>query len=256
VKGNPERSNISVVIIAQDEEENLPACLESASFADEIVLCDGGSSDETVKIAHEYGANVVFRPFDGFSNQKNYAIEQAKGPWILSLDADERVTLELREEIEAILIASAPVADGYRFPRKGYFGKKWVRHGGWWPDYNLRLFLKGKGLFVDRQVHECVQVQGSVNTLKGALEHHTYRDISDYLLRMDRYSTLAAQQAYNDGKHAYLTDLMVRPVATFLRMYLFRTGFLDGYMGLQLAVLYAVYTFSKYAKLKELTEAR
>jgi glycosyltransferase involved in cell wall biosynthesis len=244
---------LSAVIIAQNEEQNLPACIESVSFADEILVCDGGSDDRTVDIAEALGATVVRREFDGFASQKNFIIDQAKGPWILSLDADERVTGELKDEIIELLSSSGPLADGYRMPRKGYFGGKWIRYGGWWPDYNLRLFRKGKGRFEEREVHESVNVEGEVETLSGPIEHRTYSDISDYLVRMDRYSTLAARQSYGENKRGKLSDIVLRPIFTFVKMYVFRQGFRDGYVGFQLAMLYAIYTFSKYAKVKEMS---
>jgi glycosyltransferase involved in cell wall biosynthesis len=220
---------LSAVIIAQNEEQNLPACIESVSFADEILVCDGGSDDRTVDIAEALGATVVRREFDGFASQKNFIIDQAKGPWILSLDADERVTGELKDEIIELLSSSGPLADGYRMPRKGYFGGKWIRYGGWWPDYNLRLFRKGKGRFEEREVHESVNVEGEVETLSGPIEHN------------------------GENKRGKLSDIVLRPIFTFVKMYVFRQGFRDGYVGFQLAMLYAIYTFSKYAKVKEMS---
>jgi glycosyltransferase involved in cell wall biosynthesis len=243
---------LSAVIIAQNEEENLAACIRSLSFADEVLVCDGGSTDRTVEIAESLGAKVIKRPFDGFASQKNFIIDQAKGPWILSLDADERVTPQLREEIDKVISSPGPLAEGYRIPRKGYFGTQWIRFGGWWPDYNLRLFQKGKGQFSDRMVHESLHIEGPVETLRGSIEHRTYRDISDYLMRMDRYSTLAARQALREGKRGRLSDILFRPIYTFIKMYIFQQGFRDGYAGFQLAVLYAIYNFSKYAKLREM----
>ncbi len=250
--GDRVKEKLSAVVIVQNEEENLPGCLESLAFADEIIVCDGGSTDATVEIAEKSGARVVHRHFDGFSNQKNFVIDQAEGPWILSLDADERITPELRSEIIVLLASSEIQTDGFNMPRKGYFGDRWIKHGGWWPDYNLRLFRKDKGRFVDREVHECVKVDGSVEKMSGAIVHLTYRDTSDYLKRMERYSTLAAVQADREGKKALWIDIVLRPLFTFFRMYVLRRGFLDGYIGFKLAVLYAVYTFAKYAKLREI----
>ncbi len=245
---------LSAVIIAQNEEGNLPACLESVSFAHEVLVCDGGSVDRTVEIAEALGAKVVRREFDGFASQKNFIIDRAEGPWILSLDADERVTDELKDEIIGLVSSSGPLADGYRIPRKGYFGERWIRYGGWWPDYNLRLFRKGKGHFEEREVHESVSIEGEVETLSSPIEHRTYSDISDYLVRMDRYSTLAARQSYRENRRGRVSDVVLRPIFTFVKMYVFRQGFRDGYVGFQLAMLYAIYTFSKYAKVKEMRD--
>ncbi len=244
---------LSAVVIAQNEENNIAECIRSLSFADEVLMCDGGSTDRTVEIAKELGSTVLHRDFDGFANQKNFIIDQAKGPWILSLDADERVTPELRSEIQTLLSSEAAVrVDGYRIPRKNYFGERWVRRGGWWPDYNLRLFLKDTGQFVQRQVHESVNVDGRVETLKEAIEHRTYQDLEDFIARMNRYSSLAAQQGFDDGKRLKPGDLTLRPLLAFLKMFIVRSGILDGSMGFQLAVMHAIYTYSKYAKLKEL----
>jgi len=246
---------LSAVVIAQNEENNIAECVRSLSFSDEILVCDGGSTDRTVEIAENLGATILHRDFDGFANQKNFIVDQAKGPWILSLDADERVTPELRSEIECLLSSEAEsLAAGYRIPRKNYFGDRWVRRGGWWPAYNLRLFQKGGGRFEDREVHESVRVDGEVKVLNGAIEHRTYKDISDYLARMDRYSSLAARQAFGEGRKARLADIIFRPMNTFTKMFVLRQGFRDGYTGFQLAILYSVYTFSKYAKLRELHE--
>jgi len=244
---------LSAVVIAQNEEINITDCLRSLSFADEILVCDGGSTDRTVGIAESLGAVVLHRDFDGFAEQKNYVVDQAEGPWVLSLDADERVTPELRTEIQGLLsIRPDDQANGYRIPRKNYLGDRWIRTGGWWPDLNLRLFKKGSGRFVQRRVHESVAVKGDVKNLKGAIEHRTYRDLSDFIARMNSYSSLAARQSLEDGKKVRPGDLTLRPLAAFLKMFVLRGGILDGSAGYHLAVIHAVYTYSKYAKLREL----
>jgi len=248
---------LSAVVIAQNEEDNIRECIQSVSFADEVLVCDGGSTDSTVEVAGDLGATVLHRDFDGFAAQKNFVVDQAKGPWILSLDADERSTPELTAEIQALLSSqSVGLADGYRIPRKNYFGDRWVRSGGWWPDYNLRLFRKGAGRFVQRQVHESVTVDGRVETLKGAIEHRTYQDLEDFIARMNSYSSLAARQGFEDGKRLKPGDLTLRPIIAFLKMFVLRRGFMDGTIGFQLAVMHAIYTYSKYAKLRELYGSR
>jgi len=244
-------ARLSVTVICLDEAAEIGACLESARFADEIVVCDSGSQDATPEICRRYTSRVFTDPWRGFAAHKNLALERATGDWILSLDADERVRPELAEEIRAVL-ADPAAADGYTVPRRNHFLGQWIRHGGWYPDRTVRLFRRGRGRFLPRAVHESVRVEGRVGALRGALEHYTYRSLSAYLARMDRYSGLAAAELWQAGRRARLADLSFRPVATFLRMYLLQAGFRDGRAGLVLAGLYAAQTLAKYAKLWEL----
>ncbi|MBI5682752.1 MAG: glycosyltransferase family 2 protein [Deltaproteobacteria bacterium] len=241
---------ISVTIIALNEEENIRACLESVKWADEILVSDSGSSDRTVAICKEYGSQVFIDSWYGFGKQKNLIAGRAKNRWILNIDADERVTDGLKAEIEQVLTAND--CEGYYIPRKNFFGNKWIRYCGWYPDYNLRLYRKDKGVFNERAVHEAVQINGKISYLKNHLEHYTYRDISDYLKRMDRYSTLAAEEMFKKGRQIGLLGLVLKPCLTFLKIYFFKRGFLEGYTGLVLSGLYASYTLSKYAKLREM----
>ena len=241
---------ISVTIITLNEEENIRACLESVKWADEILVSDSGSSDRTVEICRAFGAKVFIDEWFGFGRQKNLTAGRTRNNWILNIDADERVTFELREEIEEALKRND--CAGYKTPRKNFFGGRWIRHCGWYPDYNLRLYRKNAGGFNERAVHEAVQVDGNVGYLKNPLEHYTYRDISDYLKRMDRYSTLAAEEMFKNDRTIGSADLLLRPVFTFLKMFVLQKGFMDGYAGLILSCLYSSYTFSKYAKLWEM----
>jgi len=240
-------SRLSVTIIAWNEEERLRACLESVAWADEIVVVDAESADKTVQIAHEFTDKVSVRPWPGFAAQKNFAIAQATGDWILSLDADERVTPELRDRVCAILKDEGAV-DGYSIPRRNIFWGAWVRHGGLYPDYQLRLFRRGVGRFVEDAVHESVRVTGRVDTLSEALLHHSYRDLEDFVRRSNRYSTLAAQDWLRRGRRVSVPSLVMKPLGRFFSMYVLRRGFLDGWRGLVLAVLYAEYVFLRMAK--------
>jgi len=240
-------SRISVTIIAWNEEERLRACLESAAWADEIIVIDAESSDKTVQVAREFTDKIWVRPWPGFAAQKNFALEQATGEWILSLDADERVTPELRERIGSLIRANGP-ADGYSLPRRNLFWGAWVRHGGLYPDYQLRLFRRGSGQFVDSAVHESVTVQGLVETVAEPLLHHSYRGLEDFVTRSNRYSTLAAAELIKRGGRPGLVDLALRPLGRFVSMYVMRGGFLDGWRGFVLAVLYANYVFLRTAK--------
>jgi glycosyltransferase involved in cell wall biosynthesis len=245
------RSPISVAIITLDEERNIRACLESVKWAEEVVVCDSGSTDRTLAIAGEYGARIFQDEWRGFAGHKNLALDRCSHPWVLVLDADERVTPALREEIEGVL--SDPAArDGYLVPRRSYFLGRWIRGCGWYPDETVRLFRRGRGRFAERAVHEAVAVDGPVGRLTAALEHFTYDSISAFLRRMDRYSTLAAEELHRAGRSAHLLDLLARPVWTFLRMLLLQGGWREGWRGLVLSGLYAAYTFTKYGKLWEL----
>jgi len=240
-------NRLSVAIIAWNEEERLRACLESAGWADEIIVIDAESTDKTVQVAREFTDKIWVRPWAGFAAQKNFALEQATGEWVLSLDADERVTPELRDRIGRIVRANGP-ADGYSIPRKNVFWGAWMRHGGLYPDYQLRLFSRNTGRFADSAVHESVVVEGHVEALAEPMLHHSYRGLEDFVARSNRYSTLAAHEIVSRGGRAGLADLALRPLGRFVSMYILRLGFLDGWRGFVLAVLYANYVFLRMAK--------
>jgi glycosyltransferase involved in cell wall biosynthesis len=243
---------LSVTVITRDEEAHLDACLESVAWADEIVVVDAQSADRTVEIAGKYASRVFVRPWPGFAAQKNFALDQATCPWVLSLDADERVLPELRDEIRRVLEADGPL-DGYRVPRKNLFLGRWIRHGGWYPDHQLRLFRRDAGRFRDARVHEGVAVSGRVGHVRGALLHSSYRSVADFVQRANVYSALAAQDLVERGTRVSWTDFVVRPAARFGSMYLLRGGFLDGPHGLLLALLYAYYVLLRCAKAWELS---
>jgi glycosyltransferase involved in cell wall biosynthesis len=244
---------ISVAVITKNEEQNIRDCLESVRWADEVVVVDSGSTDGTIQICREFQARIYVEEWKGFSRQKNSALEKTRNEWVLSLDADERVTPELQGEIETTL-GRNPLCDGYFIARKNFFLNRWIKHCGWYPDYNLRLFRKDRGRFRERAVHERVELKGKAGYLKNPLEHKTYQSVSDFLERMDRYSTLAAREMYREGRRYHFFDAFFRPPFTFLQMYLIRAGFLEGYLGFLLSVLYSFYTFAKYSKLKEFRE--
>ena len=243
-------TKLSVTVITWNEEERLRLCLESASWADEIIVVDAESTDKTVQVAREFTDRIWVRPWPGFAVQKNFALEQAAGEWVLSLDADEQVTPELRREIEAVLHSGAG-ADGYAIPRKNIFWGAWIRHGRLHPDYQLRLFKRGSGRFVERAVHESMEVQGTVRRLQSPLLHQSYRSLEEFLGRSNRYSTLAAEEWIRQGRRVGLADLVLRPLGRFLSMYLLHGGFLDGWRGFLLAGLYAHYVFLRTAKVWE-----
>lgn len=242
---------LSVAIITYNEEENIKDCLESVKWADEIVVVDSFSTDRTVEICRQYTDKIFQNEWEGFSNQKNYAIRLTANPWVLVIDADERVSEALRKEIKDIL-AKGNACDGYFVPRKSYFMGRWIRHAGWYPDYSIRLFRKDKGRFEPREVHESLRIDGKTGRLENPLTHYTYRSISEFIDRTNRYSTLAAREMVKEGRRAGIVNILFRPAFTFLRMYILQQGFRDGIYGFLLSVLYSCYTLSKYAKLWEI----
>ena len=242
---------ISAALITNNEEANVEEALQSLAWADEIVVADSGSTDATVDICRRYTDKIFRRPWTGFVDQKNYVVAQASHDWIISLDADERIGPQLAREIEQLRRAGFQHA-GYRMPRVAFFMGRWIRHGDWYPDYQLRLFDRRRGRWSGGCVHESVKVEGRPGFLQGEIQHYTYRSLSDYLRRLETYSTLAAQDYRQRGKKASLPKLVGNPCMTFLKAYLLKRGFLDGAPGLMVAVMGAVSVFFKYAKLYEL----
>jgi glycosyltransferase involved in cell wall biosynthesis len=240
---------LSVVIVTKNEEVNIEDALKSVADAKEIIVVDAFSKDNTVEICRKYTNKVFQHQWEGFARQKQKAVDYVEGAWVLILDADERVTPELKTEI--ISAISNANCNGYYMPRENYFIGKWIRHGGWWPDHALRLFKKDKGRFEIREVHEKVVVEGPTAYLKNPLKHYTYRSISDFVLRADNYSTLAAREIKKYSGNAGLFSIAIKPLATFIKMYFLRRGFLDGTRGLILALLYSYYTLLKYVKVWE-----
>ena len=251
--GTPEgggRARLSVVVITRNEEESLRACLESAAFADEILVVDSYSTDGTIDLARECGARVLQHEFVNFSQQKNWAVSQAAHEWILVLDADERVTPGLREEVRRLL-AGRPEADAYRIPRLNFFLGRPMRFGGWGFDRVTRLFRRHVR-FKDVEVHEDVDLPGPLPRLRNGIEHHSFRSFDQYLKKMQVYSASGALQAYRQGRRATLDKILLRPPARFLRMYVLRLGFLEGMHGLIVSVLGAFSVYLKYARLWEI----
>jgi len=245
---------VSIVIVTKNEEANIEAALDSVKDAAEIVVIDSFSSDRTVEICRKYTDKVSRKEWEGYARQKQAAVDLAACQWVFILDADERVTPELKAEV--INAIEENRYDGFYVPRKNFFMGQCIRHGGWRPDYTLRLFKKKAGRVEDREVHEKVIVNGSVSYLKTPLVHYTYNSVSDYLKRMDVYSTLAAKELTKNGVVPNFMDFLLRPLAAFIKMFFLRFGFMDGRYGLALAVLYSYYTFLKYAKTWELKEKR
>ncbi|MFZ5773921.1 MAG: glycosyltransferase family 2 protein [Thermodesulfobacteriota bacterium] len=241
---------LSVAIITRNEEARLPDCLASVAFASEVVVVDSGSSDRTVEIANRFGARVHSEPWRGFGRQKQLAIERCTQPWVLVLDADERVSLELAAELRA-LFAASPTASAWSMPRKNYFCGHWLRHAGWWPDRVVRLFRRGKARMNDRLVHEALEVDGPVAELAGPLLHLTNRDLAHTLAKINQYSSAGAEELARRGERGSVGKALARAAWAFLHGYILRLGLLDGAAGLAQALAHAVNTLFKYLKLWE-----
>jgi glycosyltransferase involved in cell wall biosynthesis len=243
---------LTVTVITRNEGANIDAALASVAWADEIVVIDAQSSDDTAARAREYTERVEVRTWPGYSAQKNYAASVAAYDWILSLDADERVTPALAAEIKSLL-ASEPSARGYRVPRVSHYLGRWIRGTDWYPDYQLRLYDRRAGEWNGRRVHESVQLtSGEPARLQHELQHFPYRDISHHLATIDRYTTLAAEQMQADGRTVSLAGVVLHPPFAFLRNYVLRGGFRDGGVGFIVSALNSYYVFLKLAKAWEL----
>lgn len=246
--------SLSVIIITQNEASNIRACLESVAWADEIIAVDSGSIDETVNICKAMGVRVyVHADWPGFGKQKNRALSYATKDWVLSIDADERVTPELREEL--IQAMNEGHALGYYLPRLSQFCGASIHHSGWYPDYVLRLFKRDAGRFSDNLVHESVLLAGRTARLKPPLLHYSYLTTDDVERKVEHYSTAAAQQMFQSGKQSNWLDAVLRAGWAFVRTYFLRLGVLDGSAGLSIARMNARTTYLKYRKLEALRSA-
>ena len=246
--GRIQGHRLSVIIITKNEAHNIRDCLESVSWADEIIVVDSGSTDETAAIAREFTPHVYSHDWPGFGAQKNRALDYATGDWVLSLDADERITPALRAQLNHAMEEAGD--DGYCLPRLSQFCGKFIRHSGWYPDYVLRLFKRGRGRFSDDLVHESVKLQGRVGKLTSPLMHYSYLTEADVDRKVEQYASAAAQQMYKKGKVAKSLDAPVRAAWAFFRTYCLKFGFLDGVAGYRVACMNARTTYLKYEKLK------
>jgi glycosyltransferase involved in cell wall biosynthesis len=241
---------VSVTIITLNEAAHIEAAIQSAAWADEIIVVDSGSNDATVSLARAKGARVSERAWTGWIDQKNHAAQLAAHDWILSLDADERITPELAAEIRKALHAE-PAHRGYRIPRVAFHLGRWIRTTDLYPDYQTRLYDRRAARWRGRYVHESVLVDGGAGTLTNELQHYSFANLADHVDRLNRYSTLAAQQMFESGRRTNVGGLIVHPAAAFLRNYVLRRGFLDGGVGLTISLVNAYGVFVKLAKLWE-----
>ncbi len=248
------QKKLSVTIITKNEEGAIEACLVSVAWADEIVVVDSGSTDRTVEICKSHGAMVhITTKWPGFGPQKNLALSLASHDWVLSLDADERISAELRAEIEDVL-KSGVKNTAFRIPRKSSYCGQFIHHSGWWPDYVTRLFPKALGKFSDDIVHEHVMFDGAIKTLKNPILHISYTSLEEVLDKTNRYSSDGATKLVQQGKTASLSSAILHGLWAFLRTYILRLGFLDGRMGFILAVSNAETTYYRYLKLMLLSK--
>ncbi len=238
-------TSFSAVVITFNEEHNIRDCLDSISFADEIIVVDSGSADTTVSIAKEYTDKVFVIEWKGYAASKNFGIDQAEHDWILSLDADERVTDRLRDSIQNRSTDNYP---GYTVSRRTWYMGRWIKGGGWYPDRKIRLFNRLKGRFQTVSVHENVEIEGKTGHLEGDILHYSYQDISDHVQRIDKYSSLISDNWLEKGRAVTPCRMVCRTFWEFIRSYVFRKGYKDGAPGIVLAGMHAFYTFLKYSK--------
>jgi glycosyltransferase involved in cell wall biosynthesis len=251
-----EKRPISLVIITLNEDENITRCIESVPWADEVIVLDSESKDKTREVASSLGAKVVTQKFLGFRDQKQKVTDLAKNDWVISLDADEALSLALSEEI-LHAFDTTPIQDGYRMPRLSFHLGRWIKHGGWYPDRQLRFFNRKKAKWVGGHVHERVECdnKNSVGTFKNNILHYVFKDLKHQVDANNRYSSLGAQDLFDRKKKFNILKLIFKPISKFLETYLWKLGFLDGLPGFVISVGASYSVFLKFAKLKELEQS-
>jgi len=243
--------NLSVIIITKDEQDNIKDCLESIKWADEIIVIDSGSADKTEEICRKYTNSFYVKDWPGFGIQKQRALDLATHEWVLSIDADERVTLDLKDEIISVLNSNLN-EDGYLIPRlSNYLGKN-MRHAGWYPDYTLRLVKRKKSYFTKDIVHEKMIVDGPIKKLSNHLVHYPYKDIAHHMEKLNSYTSLSAKKMFSNGKSVSWLMIFIKAFFSFFRAYILRKGFLDGWQGLVVSISTSLSVYMKYVKLKEI----
>jgi (heptosyl)LPS beta-1,4-glucosyltransferase len=249
--------SIAAVIITKDEEKNIAACLESVRWADERIVVDAESRDRTVELARQHAAQVHVRPWPGYGPQKNFGMEQAGSEWILIVDADERITPALREEIQAVLKAgpSCEIA-GFEIPRRNFFYGRWIRGGGIYPDYQLRLFRKAAGRYDETQLHENLRLRGRIERLQHPMDHDSMPTIRTHVRKMMRYTTLGAQEKLKNRSTVTAMEIAGHHFGTIVKTYVLRKGYRDGVHGVIVALFAGMHTFIKYVKAWELLNVR
>jgi glycosyltransferase involved in cell wall biosynthesis len=246
-----EKQKISVTVRTFNEENNLAECLESVSWADEIVVVDSESTDNTVELAKKYTHRVIIQPWLGHIDQSQFATDNTENLWVLHLDADERITPALRDELRALDLENSPY-DAYEMPRRHFFLRQWINHSAWYPDYKIRLFRKDRCRWGGYAPHDEVKVPGKKKKLKGDLLHYIYRDLAHFAATKNSYSSLTAADHFKNGRRARIIDFTLRPLYAFLYRYIVRLGVADGTAGFTISVMEAHAVFMKYLKLYEL----
>lgn len=246
---------LSVIISTYNEENNIEECLESVKWADEIIVVDSSSKDKTADIAKKFTDKIFISDTKSFSEKKNFGINKSSGEWILWIDADERVPDALKEEMLQIISSSDNETEVYKINRKSFFINKFIKHCGWYPDYGIRLFKKQAGIkFTEVRVHEKITYNGNSGKLKNEIIHYTDLTFEHYISKLNSYTTSSALDLFDNGKKSSVSDIIFRPVFTFIKMYFLKLGVLDGYMGLVLCTLSSAHVFVKYSKLYFLTK--
>jgi glycosyltransferase involved in cell wall biosynthesis len=243
---------VSAIVVCFNEEDRIEACLESINWCDEIVIVDSFSTDRTAEICRRYTERFIQREWAGYRDQKAFAHSQAIKDWVLLVDSDERVTPELRDEIKNSLVYEGAEYSGFAVPRLVFYLNRWWWHGGWYPDYDVRLFRRDRATWGGSDPHEKILVDGKVRRLKNPLHHFSYRDIDDHIQRINRFTSISSRELSKEGCKWRLSDAILRPAVRFFRSYILKRGFMEGFAGLYVAVTAAVYVFLKYAKLWEL----
>ena len=243
---------VSAIIVCFNEEDRIQDCLESVRWCDEIVVVDSYSTDRTPEICRRYTDRFIQREWQGYRDQKAYAHAQASKDWVLLVDSDERVTAELKEEVVSALATEDGEYAGYAVPRLVYYLDRWWRRGGWYPDYDVRLFRRDRASWGGSDPHEKILVNGPVRRLRHPLHHYSYRSIDDHVQRINRFTSISSKELRKEGGCWRLSDALLRPPVRFFRSYVLKRGFMEGFAGFYIAVTAAVYVFLKYAKLWEI----
>ncbi|MGB9735569.1 MAG: glycosyltransferase family 2 protein [bacterium] len=241
-------SELSVVVVTQNEEDRIRQCLESVKWAHEIIIVDAFSKDKTLDICRLYTDKIYSREWDGFITQKNYAMSLATKDWVLSLDADEALSEQLIDEIKSVLGSGKQDCVAYSMPRKTYYLGRWILHSGWYPDRKIRLVKNGFGKWGGLEPHDTLVVNGRVCRLNGDILHYSFRNISHHIRKLDYFTDVASEELIKSGKHIGIKELIFHPVGMFFKMFILKRGFLDGIQGFIAASISAFHVFIKYAK--------